>query len=209
MLWRMLYSNRSDPDGKVWAEARKESPGSRRDNTSIEQQSLFITKQVFGAYLYKNSETFAKFGKNFRATMILSTTYDEITRLVREKSGQQIGIRYKDVDTLTLSYNATIPIPILNRPLTHQISADVQVAEFAPPRVVLQLNAGAAGNLALDMASQKLLSKLPEGLVESFSGGRATLNLEAVPQLKALFERLRLERLVFYDSSLSLEGELK
>lgn len=141
--------------------------------------------------------------------MILSATYDEITRLVREKSGQEIGICYKDADTLTLSYNATIPIPILNRPLTHRISADVQVAEFAPPRVVLQLNAGAAGNLALDMASQKLLAKLPEGLVESFSGGRAALNLAAVPQLKALFERLRLERLVFYDSSLGLEGELK
>lgn len=141
--------------------------------------------------------------------MILSATYEEITRLVYEKSGQQIGIRYKDPETLTLSYNATIPIPILNRPLSHMLSADVQVAEFAPPRVVLQVNAGAAGNLALDMASQKLLAKLPAGLVEHFSAGRAELNLAAVPQLKALLERLRVERLSFFESSLSLEGELK
>ena len=34
--------------------------------------------------------------------MTLSATYDEISRLLREKSGQQIGFRYKDADTLTV-----------------------------------------------------------------------------------------------------------
>ncbi|MBR0224213.1 MAG: hypothetical protein IJL93_08070 [Bacteroidales bacterium] len=141
--------------------------------------------------------------------MILSASYDEITRLVREKSGQSIGIRYKDIDTLTLSYEASIPIPVISRPLTHTLSADVQLLELAPPRAVLQFDAGRAGNLALDMASRKLLEKLPAGLVEDFSGGRAVLNLDAVPQLKALFMRLQVNSLSFYSTSLSLDAALR
>ncbi|MBR5100645.1 MAG: hypothetical protein IKX34_05025 [Bacteroidales bacterium] len=141
--------------------------------------------------------------------MILSVSYDEIARLVREKSGQNIGIQYKTADTLTLSYEASIPIPILSRPLTHTVSADVQLVELDLPRAVLQLDAGRAGNMALDLAAQKLLEKLPSGLVEHFSGGRAELNLAAVPKLQKIFERLKVNSLSFYSTSLNLDAELK
>lgn len=141
--------------------------------------------------------------------MILSVSYDEIARLVREKSGQNIGIQYKTADTLTLSYEASIPIPILSRPLTHTVSADVQLVELDLPRAVLQLDAGRAGNMALDLAAQKLLEKLPAGLVERFSGGRAELNLAAVPKLQKIFERLKVNSLSFYSTSLNLDAELK
>lgn len=141
--------------------------------------------------------------------MILSASYDEINRLVREKSGQTIGIQYKDIDTLTLSYEASIPIPVISRPLTHTVSADVQLVELALPRVVLQFDAGKAGNLTLDMASRKLLERLPAGLVEEFTGGRAVLNLDAVPQLRTLLARLQVNSLSFYSTSLSLDAALK
>lgn len=140
--------------------------------------------------------------------MILSVSYDEISALVREKSGQVIGIRYKDADTLTLSYEASISLPVINRPITHTVAADVRVVELDMPRAVLQIDAGKAGNMALDMASQKLLAKLPAGLVEEFAGGRAVLNLAAVPQLQTLFERLKVNNLSFYSTSLSLDATL-
>ena len=140
--------------------------------------------------------------------MILSVSYDEISALVREKSGQVIGIRYKDADTLTLSYEASISLPVINRPITHTVAADVRVVELDMPRAVLQIDAGKAGNMALDMASQKLLAKLPAGLVEEFAGGRAVLNLAAVPQLQTLFERLKVNNLSFYSTSLNLDATL-
>lgn len=141
--------------------------------------------------------------------MRLSLTYDEIIRTVKEKSGQQIGIRYKDADTLTLTCEASIPIPLINRPVTHTFSADVQVVSLDLPHAVLQIDAGTAGNMALDLASQRLLSKLPAGLVEHFSGGRAVLNLDAVPRLRAFFEKMSVRQLTFYDASLSIDAELK
>lgn len=140
--------------------------------------------------------------------MILSVSYDEISALVREKSGQVIGIRYKDADTLTLSYEASISLPVINRPITHTVAADVRVVELDIPRAVLQIDAGKAGNMALDMASQKLLAKLPAGLVEEFAGGRAVLNLAALPKLQAVFERLKVNGLSFYATSLGLDVTL-
>ena len=141
--------------------------------------------------------------------MILSVAYDEIVSMVREKSGRTIGISGKDADTVTLSYEAEIPIPIINRPLTKTVSVDLHVEEFAPPRAIISLDAGVAGNMALDMASKKILERLPAGLVESLSGGRAVLNLDSVPQLQALFQRIKVNDLSFYGSSLAIDFSLK
>jgi hypothetical protein len=141
--------------------------------------------------------------------MILSASYDEIARLVREKSGQNICLQYKSADTLTVSYEASIPIPVLNRPLTHTVSADVQLVGLNLPHVVLLFDAGRAGNMAMDLAYRTLLGKMPPGLVEQFSDGRAELNLAAVPKLKAVFERLKVNSLSFYSKSISLDAEFK
>ena len=141
--------------------------------------------------------------------MILSLSYDELCSMIREKSGQVIGLKYKDVDTLTVSYEASLSLPVINRPITHTVSADVRVVELDLPRTVLQVDAGRAGNMAVDMASQKLLSKLPAGLVEEFSGGRAVLNLAALPQLQKLFERLKVNSLSFYSTSFNLDATLQ
>ena len=141
--------------------------------------------------------------------MILSASYDEIIGLVREKTGQSVGIRYKNPDTLTVSYNASIPLPIFSFPLARTLSADVRLVELSGPRAVLQVDAGMAGNMALDMVSKKLLARLPEGLVEQFSGGRAVLNLAAVPQFKTLFDRMTVNALTFHDRSLSIDAAIK
>lgn len=141
--------------------------------------------------------------------MILSATYDEIARLLREKTGQSISLRYKDADAVTVSLEASIPIPLLARPLIHTVSADVRIVELALPRVTLQLDAGGLGGAALDLASGTLLKKLPAGLVENFSGGCAVLNLDALPRAKALLEKLRINDLRFHEASLNLDAELK
>ena len=140
--------------------------------------------------------------------MLLAVSYDEICHLVREKSGQMIGMQYKDVDTLTLTYEASISLPVINRPITHTVATDVRLVELDLPRAVLQFDAGRMGNMALDMASQKILAKLPDGLVEEFSAGRAVLNLAAVPKLQNLFERMKVNSLSFYSTSLNLDVTL-
>ena len=96
-----------------------------------------------------------------------------------------------------------------SRPLTHTVSADVRLAELAFPRVTLQLDAGGAGNMALDMASGMLLKRLPEGLVEDFSGGQAVLNLGALEPVKALSEKLQINSLLFREEGMCLDADIK
>jgi hypothetical protein len=63
-------------------------------------------------------------------------------------------------------------------------SADFKVVEVKGDRLVVQLDSGAALNAAADLLAPRIMERLPEGLVDSFSNGRAVINLSAVPQLK-------------------------
>ena len=63
-------------------------------------------------------------------------------------------------------------------------SVDFRVVEVTGDRLVLQLASGAAMNLAADAVAPYVLKRLPAGLVDSFSNGRAVINLSAIPQLK-------------------------
>ena len=74
---------------------------------------------------------------------------------------------------------------------------------------MLQVDAGKAGNMALDLASRKILEHLPAGLVKSISGGRIEMDLNAVPRLETLFKKVKVKSLSLYGSSLSLEAGLQ
>lgn len=140
--------------------------------------------------------------------MFITVSYDELSRLVKEKSGQTLGFRYKDADTVTLIYDATLNLPVLSKPVSHSLSIDMQVVELVSPQAVLQFDAGPAGNMALDFAVRNLLPRLPQGLVERFYAGRAVLHLDAVPQLQSFFNRLTVNRLSFHDQYLRIDASI-
>jgi hypothetical protein len=138
--------------------------------------------------------------------MKLSISYDELCALAREKSGRAISIRYKDVNTLTVNYEASIPLPVIKHPLTPSFSADVKLMELDLPRITLQFDAGWVGNLVLDAVSKKLIAKLPEGMVEEFKDTHVVLNLATVPDIQKVFERLKVNTLTFSNDTIDLHA---
>ena len=68
------------------------------------------------------------------------------------------------------------------------LAADFKIVEVKGDRMVLQMDSGAAMNVVADLFSSTIMGYLPAGLVESFSGGRAVVNLSAVPQLRKRLE---------------------
>ena len=141
--------------------------------------------------------------------MILSASYDEISRLISRQSGQQVTFQYKNPDTLTVSYVASIPMPVVSRPLTHTVTFDVTLEELALPRVVLRFDGGRMGGKVFEMGLQKVLAKLPAGVVERVEGGRVVLNLQAVPQMQSRIAQLRVNSLSFYSTSFSLDADVR
>ena len=114
---------------------------------------------------------------------VVSVPVKELNGLVRGKSGRDITLTAEAPDKITLSYAGKVDLPMLGEQ-DMNFSADFKVVEVTGDHLVLQLDSGAAMNLAADAVAPYVLKRLPAGLVDSFSNGRAVINLSAIPQLK-------------------------
>ena len=106
-----------------------------------------------------------------------------LNELVRDKSGRDVTLSTSAPDKITMAYAGTVDLPMFGEQ-DMNFSVDFKVVDVAGDRLVLQLDSGAAMNLAADAVAPYVLKRLPAGLVDSFSGGRAVINLSAIPQLK-------------------------
>ena len=106
-----------------------------------------------------------------------------LNELVRDKSGRDVTLSTSAPDKITMAYAGKVDLPMVGEQ-DMNFSVDFKVVEVTGDRLVLQLASGAAMNLAADAVAPYVLKRLPAGLVDSFSGGRAVINLSAIPQLK-------------------------
>ncbi len=114
---------------------------------------------------------------------VISLPVSDVAGFIREKSGRDIGLTTTAPDRISVSYSGKVDLPLLGEQ-NMDFAADFRVVEVKDNRMVLQLDSGTAMNLAADLVAPLVLERLPAGLVESFSSGRAVVNLSAVPQLK-------------------------
>ena len=114
---------------------------------------------------------------------VVTVPLKDVNSLLREKIGRDIILTTKAPDRFTLTYAGKVDIPMIGEQ-DMNFSADFKVVEVKGDRLVVQLDSGAALNAAADLLAPRIMERLPEGLVDSFSNGRAVINLSAVPQLK-------------------------
>lgn len=115
------------------------------------------------------------------AETVISIPVSDITGIVRQKSGRDITITTKAPDHIDVSYAGKVDIPLLGEQ-DLDFTAGFKVVDVQDDRMVLQMDSGTAMNIAADLIAPLILERLPAGLVESFSSGRAVVNLKAVPQ---------------------------
>ncbi len=114
---------------------------------------------------------------------VVAVPVTALNELVRDKSGRDVTLSTSAPDKITLSYAGKVDLPMLGEQ-DMNFSADFKVVEVTGDHLVLQLDSGAAMNLAADAVAPYVLKRLPAGLVDSFSNGRAVINLSAIPQVK-------------------------
>ena len=115
-----------------------------------------------------------------------------------------LSLSYESPDTATVS----MQISILGI-ISPSVSAKVKIVSIEGSRVTAEIDAGSLGGFLLDKAKKPLLEKLPEGLVESFDGKVAVVNLESIEQLKTVFELLTVNSLSFSEEAVCLDAGLK
>ena len=114
---------------------------------------------------------------------VVAVPVTALNELVRDKSGRDVTLSTSAPDKITMAYAGKVDLPMLGEQ-DMNFSVDFEVVEVTGDRLVLQLDSGAAMNLAADAVAPYVLKRLPAGLVDSFSNGRAVINLSAIPQLK-------------------------
>jgi hypothetical protein len=87
----------------------------------------------------------------------------------------------KAPDHIDISYAGKMDIPLLGEQ-DMDFTAGFKVVDVKGDSMVIQLDSGTALNLAADLVAPLVLDRLPAGLVESYSNGRAVINLQAIPQ---------------------------
>ena len=117
------------------------------------------------------------------AETVVAVPVKALNGLLREKSGRDITLSTQAPDRIILTYAGKVDVPMLGEQGMN-FSAGFKVIEVKGDRLVLQLDNGAAMNAAADLLAPRILERLPAGLVDSFSGGRAVINLSAVPALQ-------------------------
>lgn len=115
------------------------------------------------------------------AETVIAIPVSDITNIVRSKSGQDITVSTKAPDHIDISYAGKVDIPLLGEQ-DLDFTAGFKVVDVQDDRMVIQLDSGTAMTLAADLVAPLVLERLPAGLVESYSNGRAVVNLTVIPQ---------------------------
>ena len=139
---------------------------------------------------------------------VVSVPVKDLNGLLREKSGRDLSLRTEAPDRIVLTYAGKVDIPMLGEQ-GMDFSAAFKVIEVKGDRLVLQLDSGAALNAAADLLAPRILERLPAGLVDSFSNGRAVINLSAVPSLKKRLSGVSLSGVSVDAESISLHAVKK
>ena len=142
------------------------------------------------------------------AEMVVSIPVSEITGLVRQNSGRDVTLSTKSPDHIDVSYAGKVDIPVLGKQDVN-FTAGFKIVDVQDNRMVLQMDSGTAMNLAADLVAPLILERLPAGLVESFSGGRAVVNLAAVPQFKKRLSGVSLTGVSVDEDSIRLRAVKK
>ena len=120
---------------------------------------------------------------------VVALPLKELNDLVRDKSGRDITVSTEAPDRIVLTYAGKVDIPMLGEQAMN-FSAGFKIVEVKGDRLVLQVDSGAAMNVAADLIAPRVLERLPAGLVDSYANGRAVINLSAIPSLKKRLKSL-------------------
>ena len=137
--------------------------------------------------------------------MILKATFEELNNIISQKTPVKgLSLSYCAPDTATLTMVLSI-LGILNP----SVSAKVKLVSIEGSRITAAIDAGNLGDFVLDKAKKPLLEKVPAGLIESFDNKVAVINLDALPELKSVFEAIEVGGISFTEEAVLLDASMK
>lgn len=145
-----------------------------------------------------------------RIIMHLSITYPEVSSIVKQKAGRDIVLAYKDQNTLTASYKASVEIPLIKKTVSKDVSVDLQVLEFKDNKLVVRLDAGPAGNFALSAAQHFSVTHIPLTVYPGATDSRTfLLDLRDIEQLKPVLDQMTINSVGLFPEEIRIDAAIK
>ena len=135
--------------------------------------------------------------------MKASVSFQELQKLVSEKTKQPISFEYVDQKTVKILYELNLGI------LKKNIGIDVKFLDIVGSDVRVLYSAGIGMDGIVGMALSMLKDKIPTGLVEEEPDHVLKLHLDKIDKLKPVFERVDIKDVNILTEALELVGDFK
>ena len=141
--------------------------------------------------------------------MTLSISYPEITDILQQKTGKEVALSFKNEDTITAIYTASIEIPVFKKIVSKDIRVDLKMLDFTDNQLVVRMDAGLAGNVVISAIQSFLVAHIPLTVYPGATDARTfLLNLRDIEQLKPVLEQMDICTICICPEDIRIEAEL-
>ena len=134
--------------------------------------------------------------------MKLIVPFNEIKNIIDEKVNQPISFEFVNEHTLRVSYE-------LNLYITKQtLGANLEIKGISGSDLYLGYPSN-TDQMMVGTALKMVGSKIPEGLLEEKEGGNLILHLDKIEQMKQVFEKIDIQKILVLNEGIDIEGQLK
>lgn len=142
--------------------------------------------------------------------MRLSVTYQEISNIIKKKTGRDIAISFKEQNIITATYKISVNVPLFKKPVSKDVSVNVQVLELKDNQLIIRIDAGFAGNFAISAIQDYLVKFIPIDIYQEATDGRTfVVDLCRIKQLKPVLEQLDINSLDILPKEIRIDGAIK
>ena len=145
--------------------------------------------------------------------MKIELTFTELNEIIKARSGKDLQFGF--IDAGTCSVATTMPMPVINRPMSVKFNLTIEKIEGASAYIRLggmpgiEMMAGAAISMLQSGGASGLVKGLPEGFVEKGQGGQFILHLDKNERMQKLLASIDLNAITFSPESLAITGGMK
>ena len=142
--------------------------------------------------------------------MRLSITYQEISNIIKKKTGHDIAISFKEQNIITATYKISVNVPLFKKPVSKDVSINVQVLEFKDNQLIIRIDAGCAGNFAISAIQDYLVKFIPIGIYQEATDERTfVVDLCRIKQLKPVLEQIDINSLGIFPEEIEIDAAIK
>lgn len=134
--------------------------------------------------------------------MKLIVPFNEIKDIIDEKVKQPISFESVNENTLRINYELNLGF------FTKKIGADLEIKGISGSDLYLGY-ANSNDQMMVSTALQFVGNKIPAGLIEEKDGGNLTLHLDKIEQMKTVFDKIDVQKILVLNDGIDIEGQLK